>query len=82
MNGGWGISYEIALKWMLLDLTDDKFREWLGAVRQQAITWTNVDPDLSHHMASPGQNELLKLAPEEWKGMDKYIIWIPNKIIA
>ena len=24
MNGGWGISYEIALKWMPLDLTDDK----------------------------------------------------------
>ena len=21
-----------------------------GAVRQQAITWTNVDPDLCHHM--------------------------------
>ena len=24
MNGGLGISYEIALRWMLLDLTDDK----------------------------------------------------------
>ena len=24
MNGGWGISYEIALRWMPLDLTDDK----------------------------------------------------------
>ena len=24
MNGGWGISYEIALSWMTLDLTDDK----------------------------------------------------------
>ena len=24
MNSGWGISYEIALRWMPLDLTDDK----------------------------------------------------------
>ena len=24
MNGGWGISYEIALRWMPLDLTGDK----------------------------------------------------------
>ena len=24
MNGGWGISYEIALRWMPLDITDDK----------------------------------------------------------
>ena len=24
MNGGWGISYDIALRWMALDLTDDK----------------------------------------------------------
>ena len=24
MNGGWGISYEIVLRWMPLDLTDDK----------------------------------------------------------
>ena len=32
--------------------------EWLGAVRQQAITWSNVDPDLCPHMTSPGHNEL------------------------
>ena len=24
VNGGWGISYEIALRWMPLDHTDDK----------------------------------------------------------
>ena len=34
------------------------FRRWLGAVRQQAITWANVDPDLCCHLASPGHNEL------------------------
>ena len=34
------------------------FRWWLGAVRQQAITWTNVDPDLCRHI---GHNELMRL---------------------
>ena len=34
------------------------FRYWFGAVRQQAITWANVDPDLCRHMASLGPNEL------------------------
>ena len=32
------------------------FRQWLGAVRQQAITWANVDPDLCRQMASLGLN--------------------------
>ena len=36
-------------------------RWWLGAIRQQAITWANVDPDLCHHMASLSQNELKAL---------------------
>ena len=35
------------------------FRYWIGAVRQQAITWANVDPDLYCHMASLGHNELI-----------------------
>ena len=34
------------------------FRWWLGANRQQAITWANVDPDLCRQMASLGLNEL------------------------
>ena len=32
------------------------FRKWLGTVRQQAFTWTNVDPDLHRHMAPLGVN--------------------------
>ena len=31
----------------------------LGAIRQQAITWTNVDPDLYRHMTWIGHNELM-----------------------
>ena len=33
MNGGWGISYGIALRWMPLDLTDDK------STLVQVMTW-------------------------------------------
>ena len=33
MNGVWGISYEVALRWMPLDLTDDK------SALDQAIAW-------------------------------------------
>ena len=46
---------------MSLDLMDDKstlVRVMLGVIRQQAITWADVDPDLSGHMASLGHNEL------------------------
>ena len=32
------------------------FRLWLCAVRQQALTWANVDSDSSHHTALPGHN--------------------------
>ena len=34
------------------------FRWWLGAVRPEAIIRTYVDPDLCHHIASLGYNEL------------------------
>ena len=37
------------------------FRSWLPAIRQQAITWAKVDPDLCHQMASLGLNELKKM---------------------
>ena len=36
-----------ALKWMLWDLFDESqhwLKQWLGATRQQAITWTNANP--------------------------------------
>ena len=45
--------------WDLLMMSQHWFRYWLGAVRQQAITWINVDPDLSRHMVSLGHNELM-----------------------
>ena len=40
-------------------LTKLNLIDWLiGAVRQQVITWANVDPDLCHHMVSLCRNEL------------------------
>ena len=36
------------------------FRQWLDAVRHQAIAWANIDPDLCNHMASQGQNGVYK----------------------
>ena len=53
---GLRISCEIALKWMSLDITDDQ--SILVQIRQQAVTWANVDLDLCRYMVSLGHNEL------------------------
>ena len=61
VNGGWGISYQIALRWMPLDLTDDK------STLVQVMAWccqatshylSQCWPDLCRHMASLGPHEL------------------------
>ena len=43
---------------ILLMISQHWLRKWLGAIRQQAITWTSVDHGLQRHMASLGPNEL------------------------
>ena len=43
VNGGWGISYEIDLRWMLLDLTDDK------STLVQVMAWCRQAP--SHYLS-------------------------------
>ena len=43
----------------VLMISQHWFRQWLGAVRQQAITWANVDPDLWSQMASLGLSQLM-----------------------
>ena len=53
---GWGISRECQRT--LLIVSQDWFRQWLGADKQQAIIWANVNTALCHHMASLGHNEL------------------------
>ena len=59
---GCGISYEIALKWMSLNLTVDKLilvqvLAWCHG--HQASTSTNVDSYPCCYMASPGHSELM-----------------------
>ena len=56
-------SCDNTLRWMPQDLTDDKSTLVLvmtniSPIRQWAITWANVDPDLCCHTASQGHNEL------------------------
>ena len=55
--------------WTSLTTSQHWFRQWLGAVRQQAINWANVDPDLSGHMVSLGHNELIT-STFSWDTMD------------
>ena len=47
--------------WTLPMMSQHWFRYWLGAVRQQAITRANVDPDLCRHMTSLSHNELTEI---------------------
>ena len=45
--------------------TDDKstvVQVMVGAIRQQAITWASVGPDLCHHIAALGHNKLIYCA--------------------
>ena len=44
---------------MPMNLTNGK-STLVQVIRQQAITWANVDPDLCRHMTSLGHNELTK----------------------
>ena len=43
---------------LLMMMSKHWFRQWLGVVRQQAITWANVDPELCRHMVPLGHNEI------------------------
>ena len=58
------VSDEIALRWVPLDLTDDKSTlvQLLAWCHQATShTWANVDPDPCHQMESLGLNELKKM---------------------
>ena len=68
-HAGHGSPYILLVKllsgeWQRTHLTIHQhwFRYWFGAIRQQAVTWANFDPDLCRHMASLGY----KLGPEKW----------------
>ena len=55
VTDSWGNTCEIALRWMSLDLIDDKStlaQVMACCLMQQAITLANVDPNSCRHMAS------------------------------
>ena len=51
MNGGWSISYEIALRWMPLELTDDKSTlvQAMACCRQGVMTRNSIDYWMFHN---------------------------------
>ena len=60
---------ELPLRWLTrnsLVMSQHWFKLWLGAIRQQAITWANVDPDVCRHLASLGHNELTLPRSTTW----------------
>ena len=61
----WRFSSETYLWWMPMFSSQQWFSLCLGAVRQQAITWTIVDQDPCCHMASLGSNELIQILTKQ-----------------
>ena len=47
--------------WTLVMISQQWFRYWLGAVRQQAITWTNLDLNPCCHRTSLSHNALIQV---------------------
>ena len=60
--------HDNAPRWMPLDLTDAKSTLvlWLGAIRHQAIIWSNDDPVQWQIYASPDLSELINSATYGW----------------
>ena len=69
-NSSLGTYREITLRWIPQSLTIMRsqhwFKQWLGAIRQQAITWTNVDQDLCCYEASLSHNKLMEILQQLW----------------
>ena len=66
-----------------MDLTDDKstmVQVMVGAVRQQPITWANVDPDLCRYMVSLGHNELMSQILQHDINFDTYMCRCKNML--
>ena len=62
MIDGWVFLVKLPSKeyhWNLLMIFHNWFRSWFGAIRQQSITWANVDPGLCYCIVLLGHNELM-----------------------
>ena len=60
----------------LLMISQHRFRQWLDAVRQQAINWANVGSDLCHHKASLCHNKVSNYNLEERIPSVLYLIYV------
>ena len=68
MIDGCGISCEIYLRWLLMNLTDvmSTLRQWLGFTQETSYNQANVDTHLYHHMASLGHNKFIDTVINHW----------------
>ena len=71
------ISFEIALRWMPHYLTGDLLTlVQVGAIRQQAITWAIVDPDLCCHIALHWPQSINSVRPSKCLSILHFFIQI------
>ena len=59
-----------------LMISQQWFGWYLGALRQQTITWANVDHNPCRHMASFGHNELIQIVLRNAKALYANHYWI------
>ena len=82
---------------LLILISQHWFRKWLGAIRQQAITWTGVYQDLRPHISAAGHSELTQIRLTHWgrgklkiigsdnglsPGRRQAIIWTDTRILS
>ena len=61
--------------------------QWLGAVTQQAIAWTDIDQVLWYHMSSSGHNVLMGLKESGCYGTFHihryaYVLYVKGKVLV
>ena len=63
-----------------LNISQHWFRQWLGAVRHQAITWSNVDQVSWPHITPPAAKELMaRMDSQHTRNLEKYFCFsIPS----
>ena len=67
MNGGWGISYEIALRWLPSDLTDDK------STLVQVMAWCHHATSQYQSQCWPRSMSPYGITRPQW--VDKYLLY-------
>ena len=74
VNGGWGISYEIALRWMPLDLTDDK------STLVQVMAWCRQAT--SHYLSQCRPRSLSPNGVTRHQWVNDNMSWVVKQLIS